>query len=89
MSDLKPCPFCGSNDIDHLCRTCGAAPGDTGADRWNTRPIEDALAAKLARYRAAWKEMNAAAQKAHDGKMLTETLPIILQHIARRHGLEE
>jgi len=64
MSELKPCPFCGSTyteleclDADPKwkyihCVSCGADAnadlGESGAvDKWNTRPIEDALQRKL------------------------------------------
>lgn len=51
MTELKPCPFCGSSDVGLLdpddqfhCRVCGAASGcpedesrESKVDRWNTR----------------------------------------------------
>lgn len=67
MSELKPCPFCGSvlhkpkrhNDTVTItsqqinCQWCGVKsvwfPTDKKAiDAWNTRPIEDALQARIA-----------------------------------------
>ena len=54
MSELKPCPFCGSGEVFYKhalsceveCDNCGASmhSGD-----WNTRPVEDELRAELAR----------------------------------------
>ena len=51
MSELKPCPFCGSMNIRKpigedgwMCKTCGSK----GFVDWNTRPIEDALLARIA-----------------------------------------
>ena len=56
MSDLKPCPFCGSSNttLDYyeiscpqelgtivVCNDCGASA--KSIVDWNTRPIEDAL----------------------------------------------
>ena len=52
--ELKPCPFCGSRDIDDepvlcmvYCTNCDAQINSTEVD-WNTRPIEDALNARIA-----------------------------------------
>ena len=60
MSELKPCPFCGSEQpqdskddgnvpyefgMSRSCNSCSAAV-NLG---WNTRPIEDALRVQLAR----------------------------------------
>ena len=62
MSDLKPCPLCGSEDItiesfgeQRITACCSTCECNTGYMRdnleaiesWNTRPIEDALQAKL------------------------------------------
>ena len=27
MTELKPCPFCGSNNIDYSIKTCGSYRG--------------------------------------------------------------
>ncbi len=58
--ELKPCPFCGSKNttLDYfeiscpqelgtlvLCGDCGSY---STVDRWNTRPIEDALNKRIA-----------------------------------------
>ena len=55
MSELKPCPFCGSSKIKshdygnvellYRCEDCG---GEHFHSNWNTRPIEDALQARIA-----------------------------------------
>ena len=52
MSELKPCPFCGSADIRtepginlNYCDKCSA---EANIEHWNTRPIEDALRARIA-----------------------------------------
>ena len=53
MSELKPCPFCGGRHIETAenldlvyCFDCGASAKSI-VDR-NTRPIEDALNARIA-----------------------------------------
>ena len=60
MSELKPCPFCGSpaysyhdNCIDFAgvkCNLGGCVCADIliTENNWNTRPIEDALNARIA-----------------------------------------
>jgi len=49
---LRPCPFCGSADIRtepginlNYCDKCSA---EANIEHWNTRPIEDALRARIA-----------------------------------------
>lgn len=62
MSELKNCPFCGSEDVEHLpdgfgnwlvgCVTCDyriqcvSCTEDEAIGYWNTRPAEDALRAE-------------------------------------------
>ena len=54
MSELRPCPFCGEmpigQDDRYMCSTLGCVmQEDTiSAKEWNTRPIEDALTARIA-----------------------------------------
>ena len=55
MSELKPCPFCGSMNIRKpigedgwMCKTCGSK----GFVDWNTRPIEDALESRISELKA-------------------------------------
>ncbi len=59
MSDLKPCPFCGATNNKHRrnitelydddnykfvkCHNCSSI-----SYKWNSRPIEDALQARIA-----------------------------------------
>jgi len=56
MSELKPCPFCGEPVVFNkfaekvVCEDCGAT---IYSDYWNTRPIEDALSARIAELEAA------------------------------------
>ena len=64
MSELKPCPFCGSpaysyhdNCIDFAgvkCDLGGCVCADIliTENNWNTRPIEDALTARIAELEA-------------------------------------
>ena len=53
---LKQCPFCGSADIRtepginlNYCDKCSA---EANIEHWNTRPIEDALQARIAELEA-------------------------------------
>jgi len=53
---LRPCPFCGSADIRtepginlNYCDKCSA---EANIEHWNTRPIEDALRARIAELEA-------------------------------------
>ena len=57
MSELKPCPFCGGTKICtekginlNYCDNCSA---ESNVEHWNTRPIEDALNARIAKLRKA------------------------------------
>ena len=52
MNALKPCPFCGGAKICtekginlNYCDNCSA---ESNIEHWNTRPIEDALNARIA-----------------------------------------
>ena len=74
MNDkLKPCPFCGSSNttLDYyeiscpqeigtlvFCSDCGSY--STSVDRWNTRPIENALEARVAELEAENEKLKAA-----------------------------
>lgn len=52
--ELKPCPFCGGHNttqVSHYrecldCETFGPS-ADGQFDRWNARPIEDALRSRI------------------------------------------
>jgi hypothetical protein len=66
-SEMGRCPFCGGSDLvdQNLgfglwkyvhCQSCGI-DGPANSD-WNTRPIEDALRARLEKAEAALKEMS-------------------------------
>ncbi len=58
-NELKPCPFCGSNNLqsreglewsDVRCKTCLQSVSSfpcAAENVWNTRPIEDALQARI------------------------------------------
>ena len=55
--NLKPCPFCGSEDIEIYmdfhprCKRCGATQmnviGCEAEPKWNGRPAEEAITAKV------------------------------------------
>lgn len=58
MSEMKPCPFCGSDNVKSeeplgiiYCWYCGADMA-TDLDEWNTRPIEDDLRKRIAELEA-------------------------------------
>ena len=61
MSELKPCPFCGAMptklNSGYTCSTLGCAlqENTVSAKDWNTRPIEDALNARIAELEAELK----------------------------------
>jgi len=66
MRELKPCPFCGCDDIfvdDSLaphhyiavCEMCGAGLDHIAA--WNHRPIEDAIRAENERLTEALEKI--------------------------------
>lgn len=53
--ELRPCPFCGGTKICtekginlNYCDNCSA---ESNVERWNTRPIEDALNKRIAELR--------------------------------------
>lgn len=57
--DAKPCPFCGNERVDtfathtpHAYVHCQVCTGRSILSQWNTRPIEDALAARIAELEA-------------------------------------
>jgi hypothetical protein len=64
MSELKPCPFCGSSNVNEIdmqavCQNCHVINGDPAdfdfpsIPAWNTRPFEDALQARITELEAA------------------------------------
>ena len=74
MSELKPCPFCNippaskTSKIDgkeyYSCLVADCPNGSwLTADEWNTRPIEDALTARIAELEA---ENNRLAELLHN-----------------------
>ena len=56
--ELRPCPFCGGeaelcySEVDTFCRKCNVMQE---TELWNTRPIEDALNARIAELEAELK----------------------------------
>ena len=56
--ELRPCPFCGGeaelcySEVDTFCRKCNVMQE---TELWNTRPIEDALNARIAKLEAELK----------------------------------
>lgn len=73
MSELKPCPFCGSNDIEVkqyyndgwywfvTCKNCKAEKihqfKGVAIQEWNNRIAEDALIAEIERLKVALNDM--------------------------------
>jgi hypothetical protein len=59
--ELRPCPFCGGTNICtekginlNYCDSCSA---EANIEHWNTRPIEDALQARIAELEALVDEL--------------------------------
>ncbi len=59
--ELRPCPFCGGTKICtekginlNYCDNCSA---ESNVEHWNTRPIEDALNARIAELEALVDEL--------------------------------
>ena len=58
MSELKPCPFCGKKAARQgnfgICVNDDCEMSDywSGLEEWNTRPIEDALTARIVQLEA-------------------------------------
>src|SRR5690606_27939346 len=59
--ELRPCPFCGGTKICtekginlNYCDNCSA---ESNVEHWNTRPIEDALTARIAELEALVDEL--------------------------------
>ena len=60
--ELRPCPFCGGTKICtekginlNYCDNCSA---ESNIEHWNTRPIEDALRARIAELEAENEKIN-------------------------------
>ena len=85
MSELKPCPFCGSpaysyhdNCIDFAgvkCDLGGCVCADIliTENNWNTRPIEDALRLRIAELEKLVEEL---LEEGHYLAMLNELEPV-------------
>ena len=66
MSELKPCPKCGSANVgckmkafpEVECMECGYSDG-TMDDDWNTRPLEDAKDVEIQRLNGMLDEVRA------------------------------
>lgn len=81
--ELKPCPFCGGEDVEHLpdgfgnwlvgCVTCDyriqcvSCTEDDAVRYWNTRPIEDEKDKQIAELKA---ELSRSADEGYVGFML-------------------
>ena len=78
MSELKPCPFCGKEPAIHanfaICVNDDCEQSDywTGleVDTWNTRPIEDALNARIAELEAVIDKLIEAGRPLRDYAIL-------------------
>ena len=69
--ELRPCPFCGSNAQVNTCTThgitesrcfcsnsdCPYSVRTVALEQWNTRPIEDALHARIAELEALVEQL--------------------------------
>ena len=92
MINLKPCPFCGGNDIVYeealsvtYCNDCGGELDEGFGSDWNTRPIEDALTARIAELEAYIDQLIEIGGWAITGMTIaTSYSPGVLQNIAER-----
>ena len=83
MINLKPCPFCGGNDIVYeealsvtYCNDCGGELDEGFGSDWNTRPIEDALNARIAELEGKIDQLTAHdATERQDDKSPNDTQP--------------
>lgn len=74
--ELKPCPFCGGkafwdSEFSGVYCHCGAEitfceSDKEAAEKWNTRPIEDALKEENKRLREALEEIKKTVESAQD-----------------------
>ena len=81
MSELKLCPFCGKSRIRETnslfpglgeCQNCGAVAG-----RWQSRPLEDALTARIAELEGALKNVVANCFQIDNGTIAVDKSTII------------
>ena len=75
MNELKSCPFCGNEPVVEgnlvACNNLNCPTYDNywtdpmifTCDQWNTRPIEDALTARIAELEAEIEQLTAPAPK--------------------------
>lgn len=74
--ELKPCPFCGGkafwdSEFSGVYCHCGAEitfleSDEEAAEKWNSRPIEDALKEENKRLREALEEIKKTVESAQD-----------------------
>lgn len=92
MSELKPCPFCGSADIRtepginlNYCDKCSA---EANIEHWNTRPIEDALNKRIAELEAAqrWIPVSERLPEENQQILSTDGKEFYLDYYARWEG---
>jgi len=88
MSELKPCPFCGSENVVRLpyndradierCKNCNLTIiVPLGFTMWNTRPIEDELRARIAELEAENKWLKAKYERL---KAIAERVGLIIDN---------
>ncbi len=84
MSELKPCPFCGAMPeklrTGYMCSTLGCAlqENTVSEKEWNTRPIEDALTARIAELEAAQRWISVS-ERLPDTKILYDNFDVIVE----------
>lgn len=91
MNELKPCPLCGAmptvfRGVNVSCSTLGCLlqENTVSVERWNARPIEDKLRARIAELEQTqrWISVNERLPEVEDGR--SKEYDVVLTYPFRR-----